>query len=256
MSSFSRKNVYGGEIENYFLFISENTDTISRMFHDIKEGFDSFRNELTTSPLTRDGYRKLSEKLQYIINLFVPEYYIISERLEICNRLIEKLKKCKPGRANWKNYEDTCIQIVRFLFVPPFKNVYEQSRTESGDTKRDAVLPNNQYDGFWQCLRQEFECKHVICEFKNYLTQASKDQLNQLRLYLSRPTIGRFVLLFIRKPPSRQLLEARRRAYEEHKILILILDDKVVEEMLRTSAFIRQSEHVLERLKISFELEY
>lgn len=140
--------------------------------------------------------------------------------------------------------------------MPPFKNVIEQSRTEAGDTRRDAVLPNNQYSGFWQLIRNEFDSRHIVCEFKNYFTKTSKAQLNQLRIYLSKPTVGRFGLLFVRHTPSLHLLAARRRAYEESRILILILSDELVMQMLKIRAFTGHPEDILENLKIQFELSY
>jgi hypothetical protein len=55
----------------------------------------------------------------------------------------------------------------------------------------------------------------IGASYRNYMTP----------LYLSKPTVGNFGLLFTRKKSSKKLLLARRRAYEESKILILIIDD-------------------------------
>jgi len=178
------------------------------------------------------------------------------DRLERGSQLIRALKKCKPGKNNWREFEKLCVKILHFLFVPPFKSVIEQSRTENKDARRDAVLPNNQYAGFWQLIREEFDSRHIVCEFKNYLSEASKDQLNQLRLYLNKPTVGCFGLLFIRQNKSSKLLTARRRAYEEAKVLILIIDDKLVEKMLKMRAITGRPEDILSDLKVQFELSY
>ncbi|KPJ48884.1 MAG: hypothetical protein AMJ41_04055, partial [candidate division Zixibacteria bacterium DG_27] len=102
----------------------------------------------------------------------------------------------------------------------------------------------------------EFNSRHIICEFKNYSSKASKGELNQLRLYLAKPTVGRFGLLFVRKAPSKQLLAARKRAYEESQVLILLLNDELVEKMLKMRAFTGHPEEILEDLKIEFELSY
>jgi hypothetical protein len=96
------------------------------------------------------------------------------------------LNKCIPGKKDWVKYEELCIQILTFLFLPPFKIILSQVRTESGDTRRDAVLPNNNYEGFWNLIRDEFNSKHIICEFKNYRDDLAPNLLNQLRIYLSK----------------------------------------------------------------------
>lgn len=243
-------------IRQYALFMRDNKSAISKLFPEVADGFNDLQRTIQDSQLTKKACAVLMEKLIPIINLLCPEYDELTERLKRAIQLIEVLKGCKSGQTNWRKYEQFGIEILRFLFVPPFKRVIEQSRTEAGDTRRDAVLPNNQYSGFWQLIRNEFDSRHIVCEFKNYFTKTSKAQLNQLRLYLSKPTVGRFGLLFVRHTPSPQLLAARRRAYEESRILILILSDELVKQMLKMRAFTGHPEDILENLKIQFELSY
>ena len=250
-----RKN---GELfmQEYGIFLRDNEFGIRKVFPELRDEFGEVSQLLGRSQPTKRTFALTEQKLEVIINLFAPEYYELSERFKRGNQLTESLKACKPGQANWRKYEEVGTQILRFLFVPPFKRVIEQSRTEAGDTRRDAVLPNNQYSGFWQLIRDEFDSRHIICEFKNYSSKASKGELNQLRLYLAKPTVGRFGLLFVRKAPSKQLLAARKRAYEESQVLILLLNDELVEKMLKMRAFTGHPEEILEDLKIEFELSY
>jgi len=243
-------------IQQYALLVHNNKSAISKLFPEMAEGFNDLQRTIQNSQLTKKACAMLMEKVTPVFNSLCPEYNELSERLKRADQLTEELKGCKSGQANWHKYEQLGIRILQFLFMPPFKRVLEQSRTESGDTRRDAVLPNNQYSGFWQLIRDEFDGRHIICEFKNYFTKTSKSQLNQLRLYLSKPTVGRFGLLFIRHTPSPQLLAARRRAYEESRILILILSDELVKQMLKMRAFTGHPEKILEDLKIQFELSY
>ena len=243
-------------IQQYALFLHNNKSAISKLFPEIAEGFNDLQRTIQDSQLTKKACAILLEKFDPVFNSLYPEYNELLERLKRAEQLTEELKRCKSGQANWRKYEKLGIRILRFLFMPPFKRVLEQSRTEAGDTRRDAVLPNNQYGGFWQLIRDEFDSRHIVCEFKNYFTKTSKVQLNQLRLYLSKPTVGRFGLLFIRHTPSPQLLVARCRAYEESHILILILSDELVKQMLKMRAFTGRPENILEDLKIQFELSY
>jgi len=131
-----------------------------------------------------------------------------------------------------------------------------QARSTDRHERRDAILPNNLYAGFWQIIRTEFESRHVVCEFKNSAGINSKQALNQLRIYLSKPTIGRFGLLFIRRPPSKSLLQAQRNAYEQSRILILPIDDAKLGRLLIARAYLGSCDDLLEREKIRFEIEY
>lgn len=198
--------------------------------------------------------RSQQEALSNLINDILPEFHFIAERMEIARDLEKQLAACPTGTKSWKQYEELCLKILRFCFLPPFRHILEQSRIDGGFSRRDAVLPNTVNSSFWSAVRTEFDARHVICEFKNVSGSATKTNLDQLRIYLSRPTVGRFGFIMTRSRSNRQLRAAQRRAYEEHRILILILSDENIVDMLRTRAVLNTSDDVLEQLKIEFEL--
>jgi hypothetical protein len=186
----------------------------------------------------------------------VPHTTGIEERRETARELLDDLQTCRPGPADWRKYEDLCVRILRFCFVPPFRTLTIQASTESRGERRDIILSNNQHAGFWASIREEFASRHVVCESKNARGGGSKADLNQLRVYLSKRTVGRFGLLFVRTPPSKALLRAQRDAYEESGIFIVILDDKLVEQLLLARVFLGIVDDVLERAKIEFEVTF
>jgi hypothetical protein len=131
-----------------------------------------------------------------------------------------------------------------------------QVTSKNNFERRDAILPNNQFQGFWRHIWDEFQCHHVVREFKNGVHEQSKEAINQLRIYLSKPTIGRFGLLFVRHSPAKSLLQAQKDAYEQERILILIIDDLLLCRLLQARAFLGSAEDVLENEKIKFEIDY
>lgn len=253
-----QEEIIAGEqyLSEYCLFLKDREKVLNIMFPGVSDITPKILSMLENNQVTRNSCGIFNSFIESLIDLLIPNYYEISFRFEKGLELIEEINHCKRGKIHWRQYEKLGIKILRFLFVPPFIKVYKQPRTEIGDSKRDAVLPNNQFSGFWNLLRHEFESKHIICEFKNYASTTGKEELNQLRLYLSKPTVGRFGLLFVRDKPKKQLLEARKRAYEEHRILILILDDETVKKMIKMRAYSGSPEEILEQLKIEFELKY
>jgi hypothetical protein len=191
-----------------------------------------------------------------LLNESVPHFDTINSTLERAKKVVGDLNVCRPGKTAWRYYEDICTRALRMLFVPPFRKVVLQSRNEHGHERRDAILPNNQFSGFWSMLRQEFESRHLVCEFKNNAKPLGKSDLNQLRIYLSRPTIGRFGLLFHRGRLGSGAIRARREAYEQSKILVLFIDDNALEKLLRARAFVGSATHVLDDMKTQFEIAY
>jgi hypothetical protein len=211
---------------------------------------------LKTFKLGPRHFSRIEKLANPIVSLLVPTYAMMHERLARAWDLRLQLLRCPPGKENWRSYEDICFRILRFVFVPPFRQVISQARSADGHQVRDAVLPNNHYEGFWATIRNEFRSRHIVCEFKNGGARVGKNSLNQLRIYLCKPTIGRFGLLFIRKPSNQSLKKAQREAYEQHKTLILILDDERVVDLIYSRCFLGSADDFLAREKILFEMNY
>lgn len=204
-----------------------------------------------------DDYKTLNELSSNLVNIVFPEYDEVAYNLRISKELIEKLNNCKAGLKDWNLYEKTCIEILRFIFIPEFDMLYFQKRTENGHQIRDVILPNTKQKGFWKSIKEEFDSKNIVIELKNGNSKnINKDSVNQLRIYLSKKTIGKFGLLFIRNEPPKSLLISRKLAYEESGILILIIDDKLLKSLILSKAWLGSCKEVLQREKIKFEVEY
>lgn len=223
----------------------------------------SFQEQCQTLAMALLKARRTTKRFQLaydltasLLNNLIPHFDEIKERQDRARELISELRACPSGRVSWSQYENICIKCIRFLFLPPFKNLLIQKRTADNHERRDAILTNNQHEGFWRLIREEFSSRHIVCEFKNKDRGLSKADLNQLRIYLLRPTIGRFGLLFVRKGSSESLQQAQRNAYEQTQVLILVINDRMLESMMKLRTFTGRAEHILEVAKIKFEVEY
>jgi len=205
----------------------------------------------------RINYVSLYEISLEIVNILFPGYDEVDYNLKISSDLFAKLDSCKCGVKDWCLYEQTCVEILRFVFIPEFNLLYFQKRTENGHQVRDVILPNTKQKGFWGSLKHEFNSKNIVIEMKNGIAKnINKDSINQLRIYLSKKTIGRFGLLFIRNKPSKSLLIARKMAYEESGILILIVDDKLLKKLILGRVWFGSCKDILQKEKIKFEIDY
>jgi CheY-like chemotaxis protein len=170
--------------------------------------------------------------------------------------LLARLKSCGHGRKDAKEFESLCVNLLEYLFVPPLARVIAQSARADGHDIRDALLPNTASGYFWESIRREFDAKHLVVEFKNYAAAVGKDEVNQLRQYLSRKSLGRFGLLLSRRPPSSSALTARADAYSGQSILILFVDDSTVEQLVHARSQGRDPSGILQELKERFEIAY
>lgn len=150
------------------------------------------------------------------------------------NDFITKLDLCPPGAPGWKEFEDICLEILTFLFVPPLNKPKIQPRTYSGIDRRDAVFPNRNAgsNNIWGFLLNELNARLILIEFKNYdLTGIGKEEVNQTRNYLTEP-MGKLAILLCNKKPERDAYLKRNTIYGSEGKVILFVTIEHLKEML------------------------
>jgi hypothetical protein len=201
------------------------------------------------------------EDLNQTIDNFINESWAnkleIDFNVHIANMLINNLDECKKGKNSWQEYEKITYSIIQFLFSPQFEYIYKQARTEDGHQVRDIILPNYQENGFFKSIKDEFQSYNIVIEAKNGTSKAlNKNSLNQLRVYLSKKSIGRFGILLIRNESNKSLITAQKLAYSDDKIMILILNDIKLKKMIYSKVLLGSPEYYLYKLKTDFDLSF
>ena len=148
------------------------------------------------------------------------------------NIFIEKLKSIKPGRNEWRIYEDLCIEILTCVFTPPLSPPKIQSRSEDGLDRRDAIYAIRPGNKIWDALRTECRTRFVVAEFKNFEDEPGQKEVESLQQYLFPKAMRSFGILCSRKKPSGSALLARRRAWVESEKLIVMLSDEGMIDLL------------------------
>ncbi|HEX8228201.1 MAG TPA: hypothetical protein VF826_02685 [Chloroflexia bacterium] len=153
--------------------------------------------------------------------------------MSLVDDLIARLSSCPPGLAGWQDFEDVCIDILRYSFVPPLSEPHIQSRTYSGIDRRDAIFPNRAPETRnWKLLLEELSARLILCEFKNYgSSEIGKDEVDQARNYLKK-TMGRLALLICNKPPNEAAHIRRNSVFsEESKVILFLTPEDLIELM-------------------------
>jgi hypothetical protein len=148
--------------------------------------------------------------------------------------LRKKLHECPGGSAGWKEFEDACVAILRFLFVLPLTEPIIQPRTYSGTDRRDAVFPNRNIDALnnWGHLYHELQARMILFESKNYdEEEVGKEETNQTRNYLTQP-MGRLAIMCCRQLPNRAAHIKRNTIFSEDRKVILFMTREHLIEML------------------------
>jgi hypothetical protein len=159
---------------------------------------------------------------------------LIDKELEKVQRFIKRLDGCPEGKKGWKKYENICLDILNYIFIPPLGEPKIQSRRDSGIDIRDAIYPNRNSNTNWRFIGEEYDAKYIVFEFKNYSEEGSeidKQVLLQIDDYLKK-TIGRFGIICSKKTPNKSGLEKRKDIFIENNKLILFLSNEDLKEML------------------------
>jgi len=146
---------------------------------------------------------------------------------------IDKLESCPNGHAGWREFEDICIEILKFLFIPLLHTPIIQPRTLSGTNRRDAVFPNRNFDekNNWGLLLRELNARMILFEFKNYNTdEFSHEEVLQLDNYLTEP-MGRLAIMVCNKVPSQGAHIQRNTIYSRlgRKVILFVTKDHLKE---------------------------
>ena len=147
---------------------------------------------------------------------------------------IERLDACPNGFKGWKAFEDICIEILTYLFVPPLTAPKIQSRSYSGIDRRDAVFPNRNLtvDTNWGHIYQELNARMILFEFKNFeKEEIGKEEVDQARNYLTKP-MGKLAILCCSKLPNPAAHIRRNSVYTADGKVILFLTKDQLKEML------------------------
>jgi len=145
-----------------------------------------------------------------------------------------QLDTCPRGHAGWKMFEDLCIEILTFLFVPPLEPPKVQARSLSGTDRRDAIFPNRTEPrrGLWGQLLDELGARLVLFEFKNYETdEIGVEEVLRTRSYLRKP-MGRLAIIIGTKLPHDSAHRKRNTLFGEDGTVILFLTTEQLKEML------------------------
>lgn len=147
---------------------------------------------------------------------------------ELCG----KLKALPRGKTAWRDYEELCTEILKYLFPNDLLGWHTQKRTDDGLNRFDFVCRIRPTTEFWSFLIDHLDSRYVLFEFKNYLGQVKQGQILTTEKYLLEKGLRRAAIILTRAGAEKEAVRMTQGAMRENGKLMLIVDDKKVCEML------------------------
>ncbi len=96
-----------------------------------------------------------------------------------------------------------------------------------------ARLIPKQTSTFWLSLSQDFRCRYIVFEFKNYTNEISQNQIYTTEKYLYPSALRSVAIIIARNGADAGALRATQGALREMGKVILILDMNQLFDLLR-----------------------
>lgn len=171
--------------------------------------------------------------LNYSVESIEPERPIPTifnnneEKSENCS-LKEKLQRIKPGLEQYPQYEDVCVEILRYVLGDYLTLWNVQEKTNNGMYRFDLCckIKSGTNQDFFNMVQQYFNTKYIVFEFKNYNEQITQKEIYTIEKYLYEKALRRVAVIISRRGANENALAAAKGSLRETGKLILCLSDK------------------------------
>ena len=164
----------------------------------------------------------------------VPNIFGKTEEKQECYSLKEKLERIKPGKEQYQEYEDLCVEILKYVMGDYLTLWNTQEKTDGGMYRFDLCckIKDGVDEDFFNTVRQYFGTKYIVFEFKNYNTPITQKEIYTTEKYLYEKALRKVAVIISRKGASESALAAARGSLRENGKLILCLSDKDIKDLI------------------------
>jgi hypothetical protein len=147
--------------------------------------------------------------------------------------LIAELGNIPVGREGWVDFEEWVFRALQIVFAGRLRNL--EMRPNGGALqRRDIVGTNLSESPFWRRIYEDYHCRQVIFEVKNY-AELTEDDFRQALSY-SSGEYGKCIFFVTRALDGNlrrgKELDWVRELYSRHGLLTLKLADRMFSSLL------------------------
>ncbi|EAT59514.1 hypothetical protein [Chlorobium ferrooxidans] len=148
------------------------------------------------------------------------------------DNLLTEAISLSPGRDQACTYEDRIEQLLTALFYPHLDHPQVQHQIHNGRKRIDITYTNLAVEGFFKWLGNNYPAMHVFVECKNYCTDISNPELDQISGRFS-PSRGQFGLLVCRSFTDKNLFIQRCiDTAHDHRGFVMPFDDTDLQALI------------------------
>lgn len=170
--------------------------------------------------------------LSYTIDGIVPQkpepfLFDIENKTDSETNLMCKLKQIKSGREHFAEYQDICVEILRYILADYLTLWKEQEESNSGLYRFDLCckIKHGVSQEFFNTIRNFFNTKYIVFEFKNYEKQISQNEIYTTEKYLYDTALRKVAIIISRRGANDNALTAAKGCLRENGKLILCWSD-------------------------------
>lgn len=141
--------------------------------------------------------------------------------------LKNRLERIEPGIPQFREYEETCTDILQYVFGDYLTSWKKQQKSNKDLYRFDlhCKIKHGVSEEFFETIRDFFSTKYIVFEFKNYKEQISQEEVYTTEKYLYEKALRKVAIVISRKGPNENALIAARGCLRESGKLILFLSD-------------------------------
>ena len=147
---------------------------------------------------------------------------------------IEKLEDIIPGIQNFKQYQELCVDVLKYLFNDTLSLWEEQEKSNDDLFIFDLIckIKSNIRSEFFNTLENYFSSRYIIFEFKNYTEEITQKEIFTTEKYLYKTALRTVAIILTRKGVDKNGMKAIKGILRETGKLMIVLDDNDIKKMI------------------------
>lgn len=147
---------------------------------------------------------------------------------------IEKLEDIIPGIQNFKQYQEFCVDILKYLFNDTLSLWEEQEKSNDDLFIFDLIckIKSDIRSEFFNTLENHFSSRYIIFEFKNYTEEITQKEIFTTEKYLYKTALRTVAIILTRKGVDKNGMKAIKGILRETGKLMIVLDDNDIKKMI------------------------